>query len=262
MMLRAVWLTIGKEFLLIRRDRVALFMLILAPIAVIAAAGFSLAKVYGGRTASRGGYTVAVVDEDHGAIAHAILAALEREPDLAVVRPGDRAQAEDLVRRRKLAVVGIIIPKATTDAIEHGEKARLILYTDPVKYLQTIRVDLTVADLCRQVTAAAADRARKQALEQSRDLRNQIDTARASAEHAREQASRLARESATSRAALAARLRKQIESAMDDARDRTRAALDTELDRIQRKLDADATARQGKLDALKDYLNRLDAAHT
>jgi len=34
-MLRAVWLTIGKEFLLIRRDRVGLFMLLVAPIAVI-----------------------------------------------------------------------------------------------------------------------------------------------------------------------------------------------------------------------------------
>ena len=44
-MLLAVWLTIGKEFRLIRRDRVGLFMLLVAPIAVIAAAGFSLAKI-------------------------------------------------------------------------------------------------------------------------------------------------------------------------------------------------------------------------
>ena len=34
-MLLAVWLTIGKEFRLIRRDRVGLFMLLVAPIAVI-----------------------------------------------------------------------------------------------------------------------------------------------------------------------------------------------------------------------------------
>src|SRR5258708_2024269 len=153
MMLRAVWLTIGKEFLLIRRDRVGMFMLIVAPIAVIAAAGFSLAKIYGGRTVARGGYAVAVVDEDHGAIARPILDALGRQPGLAVVRPEDRVQAEDLVRRRKLAVVAIVIPKATTDAIEHGGQSRLILYTDPVKYLQTIKVELTIAELCRQVTA-------------------------------------------------------------------------------------------------------------
>ncbi|HYR79479.1 MAG TPA: ABC transporter permease, partial [Candidatus Dormibacteraeota bacterium] len=164
MMLRAVWLTIGKEFLLIRRDRVGLFMLILAPIAVIAAAGFSLAKIYGGRTASRGGYTIAVVDEDHGAIGRAILDAIGRQPGLAIIRTDDGPEAEDLVRRRKLAVVGIVIPKGTTQAIEHGEKARLVLYTDPVKYLQTIKIELMIADLCREVTSAAADQARKQTL--------------------------------------------------------------------------------------------------
>jgi ABC-type multidrug transport system permease subunit len=261
MMLRAVWLTIGKEFLLIRRDRVGLFMLIVAPIAVIAAAGFSLAKVYGGLTASRGGYTVAVVDEDHGAVARAILDAIGREPGLAVIRSDNRAEAEDIVRRRKLAVVGIVIPKATTDAIEHGERARLILYTDPVKYLQTIKIELTIADLCRQVTAGAADRARKQAVEQSRGLQDQIDRARASAQHARDEASRLAGDTASSRTALAARLHEQVETALNNARDRIKAALGAELDRIQRKLDADAATRQAKLDELKDYLNRLEAAH-
>src|SRR5260370_29703241 len=102
MLLRAVWLTIGNEFLLIRRDRVGLFMLIIAPIAVIAAAGFSLAKIYGGRNASRGGYTVAVVDEDHGAVARAIIHALARHPGLAVIRPQERADTQNIVPRRKL----------------------------------------------------------------------------------------------------------------------------------------------------------------
>jgi len=128
-MLRAVWLTIGKEFLLIRRDRVGLFMLIIAPIAVIAAAGFSLAKIYGGRTASRGGYTVAIVDEDHGAIGRAILDAIARQPGLAVLHSDGRAEAEDLVRRRKLAVVGIVIPKGTTETIRtRREGAARALY--------------------------------------------------------------------------------------------------------------------------------------
>ncbi len=260
-MLRAVWLTIGKEFLLIRRDRVGLFMLILAPIAVIAAAGFSLAKIYGGRTASPGGYAIAVVDEDRGAVARAILDAIGRQSNLVVVHSVDRADAENLVRKRKLAVVGIVIPKATTDAIEHGKPARLILYTDPVKYLQTIKVELMIADLCRVVTAGAADQARKQALEQSRGIKDQIDQARASAEHARDQASRLSREAASSQAAVEAKLRKQIESALNAARDRTRAALGAELDRVQHKLDADAAAREVKLNELKDFLSRLDAAH-
>ena len=114
-MLRAVWLTIAKEFLLIRRDRVGLFMLLVAPIAVIAAAGFSLAKIYGGRTAPRGEYAVTIFDEDHGAIARAILDALGNQPDLAVIQSSSRRDAEQMVRERKLAVVGIVIPAGTTE---------------------------------------------------------------------------------------------------------------------------------------------------
>ena len=154
-MLRAVWLTIAKEFLLIRRDRVGLFMLVVAPIAVIAAAGFSLAKIYGGKTAPRGEYAVTVFDEDHGAIAGAILEALGNQPDLAVIHSSSRRDAELTVRERKLAVVGIVIPAGTTDAIEHGRAAQLILYTDPVKYLQTIKVELALSDMCRKITSPA-----------------------------------------------------------------------------------------------------------
>ena len=58
-----------------------------------------------------------------------------------------------------------------------------------------------------------------------------------------------------------AKIRAQIETALTNARDQTKAALDTELDRIQRKIDADTAAQQAKLDELKDYLNRLDIAH-
>ncbi len=172
-MLRAVWLTIAKEFLLIRRDRVGLFMLLVAPIAVIAAAGFSLAKIYGGRTAPRGEYAVTVFDEDHGAIARAILDALGNQPDLTVIHSSSRRDAEQTVRERKLAVVGIVIPAGTTDAIEHGRGAQLILYTDPVKYLQTIKVELALSDLCRKITAGAAADARSQTAERTRDFTHQ-----------------------------------------------------------------------------------------
>src|SRR5258708_5044289 len=127
MMLRAVWLTIGKEFLLIRRDRVGLFMLLVAPIAVIAAAGFSLAKIYGGRTAPRGEYSVAVFDEDHGAVARAILDALAHQPDLSVITSTSRREAQQIVREKKMAVGGIVRPARNTDPISQGRGAHLIL---------------------------------------------------------------------------------------------------------------------------------------
>ena len=260
-MLRAVWLTIGKEFLLIRRDRVGLFMLLVAPIAVIAAAGFSLAKIYGGRTAPRGEYSVAVLDEDHGAVAHAILDAIAHQPDLSVIRSSSRADMQQTVRERRLAVVGIVIPPGTTDAIEHGRGARLILYTDPVKYLQTTKIELTLSELCRKISAGAAAEARSQTAEQTRNFTPQLDRARDSAAQARAEAARLTTQADASRAALPRGFARTSRLHLTNARDRTRLALDTELDRIQRKLDADTAAQQAKLDELKDYLNRLEIAH-
>ena len=260
-MLRAVWLTIGKEFLLIRRDRVGLFMLLVAPIAVIAAAGFSLAKIYGGRTAPRGEYSVAVFDEDHGAIARAIFDAIAHQPDLAVIQSSSRLDAEQTVRERKLAVVGIVIPAGTTDAIEHGRGARLILYTDPVKYLQTVKVELALSELCSKITAGAATQARSQTAEQTRSFTRKLDQARESAQQARADAARLATQADASSAAIEPKIRAHIETALTAARDRTKLALDTEMDRIQRKLDADTAAQHAKLDELKDYLGRLEIAH-
>jgi ABC-type Na+ efflux pump permease subunit len=260
-MLRAVWLTIGKEFLLIRRDRVGLFMLLVAPIAVIAAAGFSLAKIYGGRTVPRGEYSIAVFDEDHGAIARAIFDALAQQPDLAIIESSSRRDAEQTVRERKLAVVGIVIPAGTTDAIEHGRGARLILYTDPVKYLQTIKVELALSELCSKITAGVATRARSQTAEQTQGFTRKLDQARQSAQQARADAARLATQAEASRAAIEPKIRSHIETALAAARDRTKLALDTEMDRIQRKLDADTAAQQAKLDELKDYLGRLEIAH-
>ncbi|MGB0062559.1 ABC transporter permease [Candidatus Binatus sp.] len=260
-MLRAVWLTIGKEFLLIRRDRVGLFMLLVAPIAVIAAAGFSLAKIYGGQTAPRGEYSVAVFDEDHGAVGRAILDALARERELTVIQSSSRRDADQTVREKKLAVVGIVIPAGTTDGIEHGRSAQLVLYTDPVKYLQTIKVELALSEMCRQITAGAATRARSETAQRTRDFTDKLEQARASAEQTRAEAAHLATQADASRAAIEPKIRAHIETALSAARDRTKLALDTELDRIQRKIDADTAARQAKLDELKDYLNRLDIAH-
>jgi ABC-type Na+ efflux pump permease subunit len=261
MMLRAVWLTIGKEFLLIRRDRVGMFMLLVAPIAVIAAAGFSLAKIYGGRTAPRGEYSVAVLDEDHGSVARAILDALAHQPDLSVITSANRRDAEETVREKKMAVVGIVIPAGTTDAIERGRGAQLILYTDPVKYLQTIKVELALSELCRKITAGAAADARGQTAQRTRDFTSQLDHARDSAQKAREEAARLGRQADASRAAIEPKIRAHIETALTAARDHAKIALDTELGRIQSKLDADSAARQAKLDELKDYLGRLEIAH-
>jgi hypothetical protein len=157
--------------------------------------------------------------------------------------------------------VAIVIPAGTTEAIEHGRSARLILYTDPVRYLQTVRIELSLSDMCRKISAAAAAEARSKTAERTRDLTRQLGQARESAAQVRAEAERLSAESDRQRAAIEPKIRAHVESALKKASDQARLALDTELDRIQRKLDADTAAQQAKLDELKDYLNRLDIAH-
>ncbi|MDB5107542.1 MAG: Export transporter permease protein [Candidatus Binatus sp.] len=259
-MLRAVWLTICKEFLLIRRDRVGLFMLLLAPIAVIAAAGFSLAKVYGGESGAVAGYTIAVVDEDRGEVARAILDALAGQRQVKVVSVRDRVDADQLVRVRKLAAIGIVIPAGTTQAFTRGENARLLIYSDPVKYLQTVKIELMLSELCRRITAAAGDQARRMASTSIDNVRAQLERARAAAEQARAEALKIAAESAAQRTAIANRIRAQVQASLAAARDRTRAALEKQLDDLQHKVETETASQQAKLDELKDYLARLEVA--
>jgi len=160
-----------------------------------------------------------------------------------------------------MAVVGIVIPAGTTDAIERGRGAQLILYTDPVKYLQTIKVELALSELCRKITAGAAADARGQTAQRARDFTSQLDRARVSAQKARDEAARLGKQADASRAAIEPKIRAHIETALTAARDHAKIALDAEIGRIQSKLDADSAARQAKLDELKDYLGRLEIAH-
>src|SRR3984957_18023343 len=166
-----------------------------------------------------------------------------------------------MVREKKMAVVGIVIPAGTTESIERGRGPQLILYTDPVKNVQTIKVELALSELCRKITAGAATEARGQTAQRTREFTSQLDRARVSAQQARDEASRLGKQADASRAAIEPKIRAHIESALTAARDHTKIALDAEIGRIQSKLDADSAARQAKLDELKDYLGRLEIAH-
>jgi ABC-2 type transport system permease protein len=160
-MARALALTIGKELRLLWRDRVGLFMLLIAPVVVIAAAGFSLANIYGAPTGTV--YTIAIVDEDHGEAARAVGEALAHRPGLTTLAAADRASARTLVLERKVALLAIVIPPRTTRALAQAERANLVLLTDPVRYLQTVRVEVGLAELCRRITAGAAVRVRDKA---------------------------------------------------------------------------------------------------
>ena len=67
-----------------------------------------------------------------------------------------RAEAERLVRDKQ-AGTALVIPGGTEAALDAGRPASLVLYTDPVKYLERLNVRLRLLEL-RDALAAAARR--------------------------------------------------------------------------------------------------------
>jgi ABC-type multidrug transport system permease subunit len=173
-MLRTVFLIFQNEFHLLVKDRVGLFMLILAPVVIITVAGFSLGNLYGARASARA-YLILVVDDDHGAVAQAVIDALRREPSIVVTIVGNVAEARGVIIGRDRAPLAILIPAGTTEAIKAGRAARLIVYVAPVKRLEVSAIAIRLGELCRNITARAQDDARRKISSEGVELRAQLD---------------------------------------------------------------------------------------
>ncbi len=259
-MIRAIILTLGKEFRLISRDRVGLFMMLIAPIAVIAAAGFSLANVYGGKASEATKYPITVVDEDHGAVGAAIVKELGQASALELVSAANRDEAEALVRMHRQAVLAIIILPGTTDALAHGRNPRLLVYTDPVRYIQSAKIELMLAQLCRGISSTASGDARDKLASASSSLRDQLQQARAAAENARAEAAKFSATSDKERERIAAHLRKEVDDAIADARAMASASINSALNRLKSQADAATAADEAKIDELKKYFAQLQTS--
>ena len=240
-MLRAVWLTIGKEFLLIRRDRVGLFMLLVAPIAVIAAAGFSLAKIYGGRTR-----TARRICGDHFRRRPWRNRARDSRRARQSARPGRHSIFEPPRRRadRSRAKIG-------GGWNSHSGRNYRCDRARPRRAAHSLhRSGQVPADHQGRVGAFGVvqknqrRRCRRCAQSNRRTHARLYPQARPGARVRRSKPAPkpLAwRRRPTRRApAVAPRIREHIETALTTAREQTRLALNTELDRIQRKIDADS----------------------
>jgi ABC-type Na+ efflux pump permease subunit len=131
-MLRSIELIFFNEFRLLLRDRASLFMIFVAPVVIIAVAGFSLGNLFGTATAHNN-YLLAVVDEDHGSIAAAIIKALAREPSCKVVKTGDVDAARRFVLNNAQAPLALVIPPNTSAAFQAGQTAKIEALVDPVK---------------------------------------------------------------------------------------------------------------------------------
>jgi ABC-type multidrug transport system permease subunit len=266
-MLRATWLTVQNEARLLIRDPVVLLMLLLAPIVIIAVAGYSLGNVYGG---SGNKYRIAIVDEDHGEVARGIIEALRDEPSVMLETVGSADDARRIVNREDRAPLAIEIPAGTTAALESGREAALVLFVDPVRRIEGDALEVRLGELCRTVTARAQATAQKRLAAAQSGLRDKLGRLSASIKQeqaaAREQIGRTRAEIIRSideqSAEALAQAGKQIEATIrarqEKARDEMQREL-TERESILREIQRYLLELQTSQHAFEDWLTALKA---
>src|SRR5512139_703042 len=209
---------IAKDLRLLLRDRTALLFLTLAPIVVMAVAGFSLASLYGADPAGPTAYDLPIVDEDGGELAQQIEERLSGDQSVRVRRIGSREEAQRLVHD-KVAGSALVIPAGTRAALTAGSPASVLLYTDPARFLERINVTLRVLKVRDEL--ADAERARIVAELNEQRVR------------ASEQLAELAATVERVRANLAV-----VQRAAGEARQRAAGALDAQTERIKAEVSA------------------------
>src|ERR1700746_1102501 len=120
MMLRSAYLIFQNEFRLLSNDRVGLFALFLAPVVIIAVAGFSLGNLYGARPRPHA-WLIPCVDRDHGPVAQAIMQTLGGEPSIKIMRPATLGGARRIIMRDARAAIAIEIPQGVSDMLKAGQ---------------------------------------------------------------------------------------------------------------------------------------------
>lgn len=251
--MRTLLLVIGKDLLLLWRDRAALVFLAVAPIAVISVAGFSLASLYGADPMGETAYVFPLVDEDGGALARRLEEAAAGESALEVRSTATREEAADLVREKK-AGTALVIPRGTEDALDEGKPASLLLYVDPVKYLERLNVRLRLLELRDRITNLQADAARDVLATRREELLADLERMRGAALEARSQLERASREAESAREAIAQRLRETSAAREQAARESLTRELGAARANTQAAIDARSSSWR---DALARYATTL-----
>lgn len=235
--MRSLLVIIGKDLRLMLRDRPALLFIVIAPIIVTSVAGMSLSGLYGSGLTGDQAYLLPIADEDGGELGRRIEEQLAGDARLRIRQVGTRLEAERLVRD-KLAGSALVIPAGTAAAITENRPASLLLYTDPVKYLERLNVRVRILEMREELAYEERARILKELFDQRERLREELDRF----------------------AASVARVRTKAED-LDEEINGLRAQASAEMNREAARLQADV-ARQiaDRIDALASEVNEAVAA--
>lgn len=212
---------VAKDLRLLFRDRVALAFIALAPIVVISVAGFSLASLYGGDRTGQTAYDLPIADEDGGDLVKQITERLAKDVGVRVRAVASRDEAERLVATQA-AGSALVIPRGTAAALAAGEPARVLLYTDPVKYLERLNVRLGVLQARDAIADAERERVAQNIAQQRESLRADLEklgdairAARTELDEAKRESQELGERATRIYDAEVARIRADVEKQID-----------------------------------------------
>src|SRR5262245_1092949 len=245
--MRAFLALLAKDLRLLWRDRVGLTFLALAPVAVITVAGLSLANLYGADPTGQTAYQLPLADEDGAALGREIRERLASDAAARLLPVETPEEAERLVRDKQ-AGTALVIPKGTQAALDAGQPASLVLYTDAVKYLERLNVRVRLLELRDALTSERGAAARGDAQAERARLAKEIDRLRTEIGAARRKLAaafeEAERERVKAAAAAKAGLARELKSAADDYAARAARELDQQLGILRTYLDTVASRRR------------------
>lgn len=260
-MLRSIELIFVNEFRLLLRDRAYLFMIFVAPVVIIAVAGFSLGNLFGTPSAGPGSL-IAVVDHDHGKVAIAIMEALAHEPKCQIIRLADLNAARRMVLNNTRASLALVIPANTSATFESGQTARLEVMIDPVKRLQATALELRLNELSQNLASAAQARVRGQLAHTMIELRSHLEQAdvqsRALQSALRDYRRQLDETRKTAQQALRIKLQRQVEAMKAEFQ----ASIANAIASAHQNLDQAIAERRRSLVPIETYLQALSRSET
>jgi ABC-type Na+ efflux pump permease subunit len=244
---------IGKDLKLLLRDRTALLFLTLAPIVVMAVAGFSLASLYGADPAGQTAYFLPIVDEDGGELAQQIEERLSGDQSVRLQRVASREEAQRLVHD-KVAGSALVIPTGTRAALAAGNPASVLLYTDPVRFLERVNVTLRVMKVRDELADAERARIVAQLNEQRMRASEQLEQLAATVERVRANLAMVRREAGEARERAAG----ELDAETQRIRAQVSAEVDAQLEQLAAGVNEAVAARVGALQQpAREYFDAL-----